>query len=106
MSQNEGKDISVQELSFELALGKLVKLHTNLVSTKTTFNSLCDDLLDGWDGKAAVEAEKAVSDLKAKFESCVNNLEITRKMLNSSFEDFMTTDLNLSKEIDEKIVIN
>lgn len=102
----QSKNIKVTESSFEMALGKLSTLHSNLVSTKTNFESICSDLLEDWDGEASKQGESVLKDIKSKFQTCVDDFEAIRKDMAISLDDFVNSDKAIAQGIDEKTVIN
>lgn len=101
----ENKNIKLTESSFEQALGKLDTLYSNLSTEKQTFESICADLLDGWDGKASEQASDVLESIKSKFAMCVSDFETIKKDMIVSQDDFNNSDRSIAEGIGEKTII-
>ena len=97
MSKN---DLAVVDSNFDEAISKFESIYSNLVDIENKFNSVSEDLLDGFEGKAAKTTKEVVSDLKIGFNIVSSDFAALSKELKASYNALHSSDQQIANSID------
>lgn len=93
------EDIQLKKAQFHDALDKYVACSQSLSNGKLTFNTICQNLLGGIEGKAAKEIADAVNKISKCYTNCIDDFETMRFIAIEGIKYFDQADNDIANGI-------